>query len=106
MMRVIDLSLAVAIVGGAGAAALFPATVASADTAQDSCYPSCPPGDPQGGSTSPAAPTAAAGTSVNSSALAFTGADIEGMVVIGVSAVVSGGAVLAVSRRRRGASAQ
>lgn len=52
------------------------------------------------GSTIPATPVAPA-PKTSPSAIAFTGAEIEGMVAVGVIAIGVGGTLVLVSRRRR-----
>ncbi len=82
------------------------AGAAGADTASNPCYPGCttqvtgistPPAD--GPATGAATTSSVTATPTTSSGLAFTGADIEEMAVIGVVAI-GVGAVLVRGRRR------
>ena len=78
---------------------------AGADTSPPPCYPSCPTPTvtmSSGSSTTPVndgATTTASTAPTTSSGLAFTGADIEEMAVIGVVAI-GVGTVLVRGRRR------
>ncbi len=80
------------------AGVMIPAATANADS---TCYTGCssPPPD----ANAPAPVTKAA--HVSSTDLAFTGADIEEMTVLGAGALVVGGALMRRSRRRNRAHA-
>jgi hypothetical protein len=78
---------------------------AGADTSTNNCYPGCPtPTVPMSSGANTVTPvndgaTTTASTAPTSSGLAFTGADIEEMAVIGVVAI-GVGTVLVRGRRR------
>jgi hypothetical protein len=84
------------------AGVMVPAVSASADSS--TCYTGCTsPGIPP---DAPAPVTkAAAVTQVSSGALAFTGADIGEMTVLGAGALVAGGILVRRGRRRARAQA-
>jgi hypothetical protein len=75
------------------AGVMVPSVTASADT---TCYTGCSSPPPSADGPPPAVKT----VSVPSSHLAFTGADIEEMTVIGGGALVVGGVLVRRSRRR------
>lgn len=67
------------------------------------CYTGCTPTTPGGGSTPPAVTSDGGAVTASSSGLAFTGADIEGMVAVGGGALAVGGLLVLGGRRRRAA---
>jgi LPXTG-motif cell wall-anchored protein len=81
------------------AGVMVPAVAASADS---TCYVGCASPPPSGHSPTPATKV---DTVVPDGALAFTGADIEGMTVIGGGALLMGGVLVRRSRRRNRAHA-
>jgi hypothetical protein len=98
--RILGLGLGLAL-GMVGAGAI-PATA----FADSTCYIECaPPTAGGGGSSSPVGVTAEPVTPVTAgssgSALAFTGADIEELTLMGVGAMAVGGLLFGYSRKRR-----
>jgi hypothetical protein len=83
------------------AGVMVPAVTASADSG--TCYTGCTPTTPPPSGHDPLPVTKT--VSVSSSALAFTGADIEEMTAIGGGALLVGGLMVRRSRRRSRASA-
>jgi hypothetical protein len=81
------------------AGVMVPAVAASADS---SCYTGCTPTLPSGHVP---VTTDAKAVTVSSTALAFTGADIEEMTAFGGGALVLGGVLVRRSRRRNRANA-
>jgi hypothetical protein len=79
------------------AGVMVPAVTASADST--TCYMGCTPTTPPPSSHDPLPVVKT--ESVSSSSLAFTGADIEEMTIIGGGALVAGGILMRRSRRRR-----
>jgi hypothetical protein len=94
-MRLLGLGLGTALTL---AGVMVPAVAASADS---TCYTACPAPPPSGHQPTPVTKTDA----VSSSALAFTGADIEEMTAIGAGALVVGGVLMRRNRRRNRAHA-
>jgi hypothetical protein len=76
-----------------------PAVAAQADPGS-SCYPLCT-SPSTAGQDGPAPAPVTKAVAVSSNSLAFTGADIEEMTVLGAGALVVGGALVRRSRRRR-----
>ncbi|HXQ58832.1 MAG TPA: hypothetical protein VN799_02005 [Acidimicrobiales bacterium] len=76
------------------AGVVVPSVTASADS---TCYTGCSSPPPSSQEPTPVVKT----VSVSSSALAFTGADIEEMTALGAGALVVGGVLVRRSRRRR-----
>jgi hypothetical protein len=83
------------------AGVIVPSVTASADSSS-TCYMGCAPLPP---SSHDAPPPVTKTVAVSSSALAFTGADIEEMTVIGGGALLVGGVLVRRSRRRNRAHA-
>jgi LPXTG-motif cell wall-anchored protein len=79
------------------AGVIVPAATANADS---TCYTGCTPPPPSNDGPPPTKVV-----TVSSSALAFTGADIEGMTAIGGGALIAGGVLVRRSRRRNRAHA-
>jgi LPXTG-motif cell wall-anchored protein len=77
------------------AGVVVPSMTASADST--TCYIGCTPPPP---SSHDGPPPVTKAVSVPSSALAFTGADIEEMTIIGGGALLAGGVLMRRSRRR------
>jgi len=77
------------------AGVIVPSVTASADST--TCYTGCTPVPPSSHDPLPVVKT----ESVSSSSLAFTGADIEEMTIIGGGALVAGGVLMRRGRRRR-----
>ncbi|HYA68942.1 MAG TPA: hypothetical protein VED63_09435 [Acidimicrobiales bacterium] len=103
--KALFLGLGLTVSGFAGV--LLPATGAFADTTNTCTIPYCvpPPTEGSGGGAPPVVTKSdGAVTTPSSGALAFTGADIEGLAVIGGGSLLVGGALLRRSRRRRAAA--
>jgi len=75
------------------------ATVPAAAYADSTCYTGCTPASP-GNATTPPVSVSAQTREPSSGALAFTGADIEGLSILGASLVVVGGVLVRRSRRQ------
>lgn len=84
-----------ALVLGLGLGVCATVGISAAAFADTTCYTGCEPTV----TTEPVSPPVVPTTS-SSSGLAFTGADIEGLAAVGAGALVTGGLLLRIRRRR------
>lgn len=91
-----------ALVLGLGIAFCATVGLSASAYATSTCYTGCEPTTPSS-SPPPVVTTSHSPSTSSSSALAFTGADIEGMVAIGGGALMGGGLLVFGGRRHRAA---
>jgi hypothetical protein len=108
MMKTKALCLGLGLLVSGFAGVVVPATSAFGATTNTCTIPYCvePPTLGGGGSAPPVSTTNDGGgaTTASSGALAFTGADIEGLAVIGGGSLLIGGVLVRRSRRQRPAA--